>query len=119
MTKIFIPFLFPHGFLFRNCRQLFQIIFTNFWTEKVEMRGKENKKVAKKIFLPTLANGKLKKRKRKKKRKRERKKKRKGISQIQKQLLTGILKSYSRGKLGPHLKRLPLDFCMAADADIT
>ena len=83
------------------------------------MRGKENKKVAKKIFLPTLANGKLKKRKRKKKRKRERKKKRKGISQIQKQLLTGILKSYSRGKLGPHLKRLPLDFCMAADADIT
>ena len=41
------------------------------------MRGKENKKVAKKIFLPTLANGKLKKRKRKKKRKKKRKEKEK------------------------------------------
>ena len=56
--------------LCRNCRPLFQIFFTDFWTEKVEMSGKKNKKVAKKIFLLTLANGKLPEKKKKKKNKR-------------------------------------------------
>ena len=86
--------------LCRNCRPLFQIIFTDFWTEKVEMSGKKNKKVAKKIFLLTLAHGKLPEKKKQNKTK--------GIFQIQKQLLTGILISYSRGKLVKILRKTPM-----------
>ena len=68
--------------LCRNCRPLFQIIFTDFWTEKVEMSGKKNKKVAKKIFLLTLANGKLPEKKKKKTKQKEFSKYRSSCSQV-------------------------------------